>query len=77
MTTSWSHFVRGQWVNALQANPGGALLALLASISSIHLFHVACSGRAMASWSVNMFAIGMIAALMLAATDWIWRLVSA
>ncbi|MFN6312692.1 MAG: DUF2752 domain-containing protein [Planctomyces sp.] len=28
MTTAFSHFVRGHWLAALQANPAGALLAL-------------------------------------------------
>lgn len=32
MTTSWSHMVRGQVVEAFQANSGGALLALAAAV---------------------------------------------
>ena len=34
MTTSWSHFVRGHWYRSLQANVGGALLALVATIAA-------------------------------------------
>lgn len=33
MTTSWAHFVRGHWLQALQANSGGTLLALIAVVS--------------------------------------------
>jgi hypothetical protein len=32
MTTSWSHYTRGEFGRALRANPGGLLLAMLATV---------------------------------------------
>lgn len=35
MTTSWSHFMRGAFVSSWEANPGGFLLAIVATIAGV------------------------------------------
>ncbi len=32
MTTSFSHFVRGQWISSARSNVGGLLLALVSAV---------------------------------------------
>jgi len=45
MTTSWAHLVRGQPFDALEANVGGTLLAILAMIAVVWLPASAVAGR--------------------------------
>lgn len=45
MTTSWSHAVRGELSDAVQANAGGLLLALLAASGAVVALAMAASGR--------------------------------
>jgi hypothetical protein len=45
MTTSWAHFVRGQFLQSFDANLGGTLLALLALIVGPWLLISAWRGR--------------------------------
>ena len=45
MTTSWSHMVRGQVLSAVQANSGGALLALAAAMCGPWLVTSGVRGR--------------------------------
>ncbi|WP_261343333.1 DUF2752 domain-containing protein [Novipirellula galeiformis] len=35
MTTSWSYFTRGQWLDSVQVNSGGFLLALVACLGVV------------------------------------------
>ena len=45
MTTSWAHFVRGQWPSALRANVGGTMLAALAAVTMVWSLVSAATGR--------------------------------
>jgi len=45
MTTAWAHLVRGEWIEALQANVGGTLLALLDLVAVPWLLLSAACGR--------------------------------
>lgn len=75
MTTSWSHYVRGQWVSSIRVNPGGFMLAVLASAVSIAAIRVGFSGVPVAPQSMRLLAIGLIGAMTAAVIDWIMRLV--
>lgn len=75
MTTSWSHFVRGQWMQALQANVGGCLLAMIATVSSGWMLLAAATGRR----PTNTPGEGMLAAcavvlVLITIVDWGVRL---
>lgn len=45
MTTSWSHFMRGNIVASWNANPGGLCLAVLSTAAGIWGFFVAFRGK--------------------------------
>lgn len=45
MTTSWSHFMRGDFVASWNANPGGLCLAILSASAGIWGFFVAIRGK--------------------------------
>ena len=74
MTTSWAHFMRGQWAESLAANPGGFLLALysltLSSISGVVLWR----GR-LPDWPLQCgFAVALVAIAAVAVVQWLLRL---
>jgi len=75
MTTSWSHAVRGEWIQALGSNVGGTLLAAAAMIAAPWLLISAARGR----WLLGRpghRALAVLAAVLIAVTllDWIYRL---
>jgi hypothetical protein len=45
MTTAWAHLMRGEWIEAAQANLGGELLGLLAMVAAPWLLASAAAGR--------------------------------
>ncbi len=45
MTTSFAHFVRGQWLQSMQSNSGGTLLALLTTLAAPWLLVSGVIGR--------------------------------
>jgi len=75
MTTSWSHAVRGQFIEAAKANAGGFLLAVLAAVTAAGALVMAASGR---RWKlVTNFGVGVavaLAVLGVTMVDWIIRL---
>lgn len=77
MTTSWSHFTRGQVVSALRANTGGTLLAVVAIVLGPWLLVSGLRGRwlwrPLGEWSA---AIGCLIAMLVIVTDWITRLLT-
>ncbi|QDV11980.1 hypothetical protein CA51_18560 [Rosistilla oblonga] len=75
MTTSWSHYVRGQWVSSLHANPGGFMLAVLATVVGVGAVRVGYTGRPADPQQTWLIAIGLIGAMSVALVDWIVRLV--
>ena len=74
MTTSWSHFMRGQWVASWSANPGGFCLAILSVVTAIWGFVTAGTGvyRHWVSGRVA-FAISMVI-LAITLFDWALRI---
>ena len=75
MTTSWSHAVRGQWLQAIGCNAGGALLAAMAMVAGPWLLVSAMRGR----WLVGRpgdRTLALIASAVIATTlfDWVYRL---
>ena len=45
MTTSFSHFVRGQWASSLKANAGGFVLAVVSALAVVWAAGTAWRGR--------------------------------
>jgi len=75
MTTAWAHMVRGQVVAAVEANSGGAVLALLDMLAVPWLLASAALGRWLA-WTPDADA-GlwiMLAVMGLTLVDWSIRL---
>ncbi len=70
MTTSWSYFMRGQWVRSIRSNPGGFLLAGLASVVSFKAIGVSWTGRRVTPENLNWVAVGLFSALSIALIDW-------
>ncbi len=77
MTTSWAHLVRGQPIQALKANTGGALLALLAVVAVPWLAISAMGGRWF-RWTPGVNTVAWVASTLVVITiaDWVFRLVA-
>lgn len=75
MTTSWSHAVRLQFAQALRANVGGTLLALVAVVAAPWCTVSAVRGR---YWGRlpgdRALAAGAIALVAITLVDWVVRL---
>lgn len=74
-TTSFAHFVRGQWTQSLQANVAGFALALV-SAGFVPWSAWSCwQGRTVGISSPSMTALAVMLSLSgLAAAQWIFRL---
>jgi hypothetical protein len=76
MTTSWAHFVRGQWLRSVRVNSGGFLLALYAVALLVACGIVCWTGalpgekwRDWAAWAVLAIAVVTV-------TDWAGRVIA-
>ena len=75
MTTSWSLFVRGEWITSVQINAGGFLLATIALVYLPASCYLCISGRASrGGWLSLALAIALSVALVVAFVQWGWRL---
>ncbi|MGB7328514.1 MAG: DUF2752 domain-containing protein [Rubripirellula sp.] len=74
MTTSWSHFTRGQWPSSLQSNVAGFFLAGLAVAFSPFAIKAAYSGKMPPATAQKYATIALVAIGVVAATEWIARL---
>ena len=75
MTTSWSHVVRGRVVAALQANAGGALLAMIALVGGPWLTASGIRGRWIGRVPGEVTVIvAAVVVLATTLTQWIVRL---
>ncbi len=75
MTTSWSHFVRGQFVQAAAANVGGTLLAMAAAWCGPWSLISGVRGRCL--WGVpnqRLVLAGSVSLIIVTCVDWIIRL---
>lgn len=72
MTTSWSHFVRGEWVGSLAVNPGGFLLALYAVFASGVASRVGLTGDLPSRRLVQRMTIGIVLVAAVTVAFWGW-----
>ena len=77
MTTSWSHFMRGQWVQSIQANLAGFMLALY-SAGAIGLgASVVWKGKVPSLRLQKYATITLIGIAIIAICQWGFRLATA
>ena len=75
MTTSFAHFVRGQWLQSMQSNSGGTLLALLTTLAAPWLLVSGVQGRWWIRGPNEWFAVTVATAIVVVTlTDWGIRL---
>ncbi len=67
MTTSFAHFVRGQWIQAAQANAAGLLLAVLCAVQIPFALKFCITGRFRSVDSASEIFLACLAAVTLAA----------
>ncbi len=67
MTTSFSHFVRGQWIRAAQANAAGFLLAVLCAAQIPWAMKLCLTGRFRSRYSLSEIFLACLAAVTLVA----------
>lgn len=76
MTTAWSYAVRGRWINAWNANAGGLGLVMIAlSYIPAFCYYVARGYWSRHGWLSFSLALSLSAALLVAAGQWLTRLV--
>ena len=74
MTTSWSHFTRGEWIASWSANPGGFCLAIVTTITGIWAFVSAASGSYRA-WLSGRSTLGVFSVILaITLYDWVLRI---
>lgn len=77
MTTSWAHFVRGQWMRSCSASVGGFSLAVMNVVISPWLLASAIAGRWVYKCPRGEWVGGTtIAILIVMLLDWGYRLMS-
>jgi hypothetical protein len=75
MTTSWAHMTRGQVVSAVQANAGGALLAVVAACVGPWMLASGLAGRWLGSPPRESVTIAVgLAVIVATLIDWSVRL---
>lgn len=74
MTTSWSHFMHGQWRESQAANLGGFLLAIYCLGFAAVCGQVAISGRMPGIDVQRVLGIGLLAITGVTLATWGWRL---
>lgn len=74
MTTSWSHFTRGDLVASVRSNAGGAGLAVVAVLTiGLGLGSVG-TGRWPSRFAQKWVSVALVAAAAVTLTDWSFRL---
>lgn len=74
MTTAWSHWTRGQWWMAAQANVGGWFLALLAVVFALAAARAAWTGRLPGPRMMTAFGWAIVGTGLVTVVDWLVRL---
>lgn len=75
MTTSWALVLKGRPLQALYANAGGVLLALISIVSVITLVRYAYRGtQSVRPWFSNFLVWSLCTALAVATAQWLTRL---
>lgn len=74
MTTAWSHWTRGQWWMAAQANVGGCCLALLAVAVAVAAAQATWTGRLPSRRALTAFGWAIVGTGLVTVADWLVRL---
>lgn len=74
MTTAWSHWTRGHWWMAAQANVGGCCLAVLAVAVAVAAIRAAWTGRLPGSRTLSAFGWAIVGTGLVTVADWLVRL---
>lgn len=74
MTTSWSHWTRGHWWAAAQANVGGCALAFVAVAVVIVAARVTWTGRSPRSRTLTVLGWAIVGTGVVTVVDWLARL---
>ncbi|GIX02958.1 MAG: hypothetical protein KatS3mg112_1895 [Thermogutta sp.] len=75
MTTAWSHWVRGQWREALQASVSGTILAMAAAVVGLAAVVSGLTGIGGPRISMAAFNQTLIIFLGVIVTEWLVRLI--
>ena len=76
MTTSFSHFVRGEWISSAIANPGGLLLALACAVQVPWCWYSVYRSRLVGMRQPDAWLIWTIATLCLVTgINWLLRVI--
>ena len=76
MTTSWSYAMRGQWIRAGQANAGGLALVVIAlAYMPAFCYYLSRGYWSRQGWLSFSLALSLSAALLIAAGQWLARIV--
>ncbi len=76
MTTSWAHFVRGQWLSSASVNLGGFLLALYGLGLLLGCARVCWTGSLPKETGQQWATLGLLAIAMVTMVDWAGRLLA-
>ena len=74
MTTSWAHFVRGNWVASARVNTGGLLLAIYALFTIPIAARVAWTKRLPSELILRRGAFALVGIVIVTTIDWVLRL---
>ena len=75
MTTSWAHFVRGEWLNSVLVNVGGFLLALYAIFLVFAGVRICWSGRVPSESFQKNASLALLAVAVVSVVEWGGRII--
>ena len=74
MTTSWAHFMNGQWADSFQVNSGGFLFAILSIAFAFCALKSAWTGQLPTLTSQRLLGVSLLAVAAVTLVDWTLRL---
>ncbi len=77
MTTSWSHFARGQWASSMTVNPGGFLLAIMVLGGLPAAVTAILTGNPPGRQAQFAGLLALLSVAVVSVTNWAIRLVAA
>lgn len=76
MTTSWSHFTRGQFYQSFLTNPGGFLLAIFSVLFAVISLRTGITGELPSVTIQRLFSTCLIGIAVVTCVDWCARIAS-